>query len=954
MASTYQSAPSFRPAVTPFAMAAAAALAALGLGLALGPALGRQGMYLPFALAVIVAGRFGGLGPALAAGAFSIAGIWYFFLEPRHSFLPPDPDATVGLALFAVVAAVAGVLFGQIRHHQGDDATPPAAPAGPDNAGLRRAERALRESEERLNFATQAAGIGVWFWTPGTSHVVVSGNWRQLFGVPPDGPVTFETWRAAVHPDDRDHALHALNTAADNQRDFDVEYRVLWPDGTVRWLADRGRASYDPSGRAIGMAGVNIDITELKRSADTVRQQMAVLAGINRIFGEALSCDTEEKLGLACLAVAEEVTASQAGFIGKLGPHGRLDDIAISDLGWDACRLDLGSPRKIPAGFAIHGIYGRVLLDEKGFYTNDPASHPDRIGTLQGHPPLTAFLGAPLVEGGKTIGMVGLANRQGGYRDQDLQAVEALSSAIVQVFLQRRSQEARRESEDRLRALADSLPEAALFRYREDIDGTPHIDFMTAGIERMTGVPAAEYRSDAAAVERNILPEDHDRLHAAISTSRERLSRFEIEVRHRHRTTGEIRWSLMRSTPSRNPDGSTTWDGIEFDITGRKHAQAAVAESQARLQAALGSMSDAVFISDLDGRFVEFNHAFATFHRFASKDECARTFAEYPGILDMFFPDGTPAPVPMWAVPRALRGETVTNAEYRLRRKDTGETWVGSYSFSPIRDKDGTIVGSVVVGRDVTALKEADEALRTLNAELESRVHQRTAQLEAANQELEAFAYSVSHDLRAPLRGIDGWSLALVEDYRGALDERACQYLDRVRGETQRMGMLIDDLLQLSRITRAGMERDTVDLTSLARTVSARLAEAHHQRQIEFVIGAGLTGLGDARLLDIALTNLFGNAVKFTGPRARARIEFGIASKDGRPFYVRDNGVGFDMAFAGTLFGAFQRLHKASEFPGTGVGLATVQRIIHRHGGRVWAEAAPDHGATFYFTLGGQ
>jgi signal transduction histidine kinase len=235
-------------------------------------------------------------------------------------------------------------------------------------------------------------------------------------------------------------------------------------------------------------------------------------------------------------------------------------------------------------------------------------------------------------------------------------------------------------------------------------------------------------------------------------------------------------------------------------------------------------------------------------------------------------------------------------------------------------------------------------------------VRERTCQLEATNKELEAFAYSVSHDLRAPLRGIDGWTLALIEDYchecRRA-DHRGREYLDRVRSEAQRMGSLIDALLELSRITRAEIQRDNVDLTSIAHKVAARLREVNAQRQIEFDIEPGLTTFGDARLLEIALTNLLGNAVKFTGTRALARVEVGQAGQNGgSAFYVRDNGVGFDMAYLPKLFGAFQRFHKTSEFPGTGIGLATVQRIVRRHGGQVWAEAQPDHGATFYFVLG--
>jgi PAS domain S-box-containing protein len=257
--------------------------------------------------------------------------------------------------------------------------------------------------------------------------------------------------------------------------------------------------------------------------------------------------------------------------------------------------------------------------------------------------------------------------------------------------------------------------------------------------------------------------------------------------------------------------------------------------------------------------------------------------------------------------------------------------------------------------RDITDEKRAQEEIRRLNRDLEGSVRDRTTQLEASNKELETFAYSVSHDLRAPLRGIDGWSLALLEDYGPKLDQNARLYLERVRAETQRMGHLIDDLLNLSRLTRVELQRQSVDLTSLARAIACRLREEDAGRGMDFIIQEGLAAGGDTRLLEIVLSNLLSNAVKFTGPRAQARIEFGQGRhREQLAFYVRDNGVGFDMAYAGTLFGAFQRLHKYSEFPGTGIGLATAQRVLQRHGGSIWAEARPDEGATFYFTVGTQ
>ena len=241
--------------------------------------------------------------------------------------------------------------------------------------------------------------------------------------------------------------------------------------------------------------------------------------------------------------------------------------------------------------------------------------------------------------------------------------------------------------------------------------------------------------------------------------------------------------------------------------------------------------------------------------------------------------------------------------------------------------------------------------------ELDHRVAERTAQLEGTNRELEAFAYAVSHDLRAPLRSIDGFSQIILEDYAPKLDEAGRAHFGRVRGATQRMGELIDDLLSLSRIARGEVKLEPVDLADLARRIGARLQGAHPERKVELVIPDRLPAHADPRLMQVALENLLANAWKFTGKHPRARIEVGVrpAANGGEPaFFVRDDGAGFDMAYATKLFGAFQRLHPASEFEGTGIGLATVQRVIHRHGGRVWAEGAPEQGATFYFTLSGE
>jgi PAS domain S-box-containing protein len=249
--------------------------------------------------------------------------------------------------------------------------------------------------------------------------------------------------------------------------------------------------------------------------------------------------------------------------------------------------------------------------------------------------------------------------------------------------------------------------------------------------------------------------------------------------------------------------------------------------------------------------------------------------------------------------------------------------------------------------------RKAEEKILQLNAELELRVKERTTQLEAANKELEAFSYSVSHDLRAPLRALDGYSTILISEYAGQLDEQAQGFLVRIQEASRRMGQLINDLLNLSRITRADFSRGQVNLSALAENIAAELKVQATERRVEFEIAAGMLVQGDQNLLRIAMENLMNNAYKFTNQREQAFIQVGMLEQDGNQVYfVRDNGAGFNMEYANKLFTPFQRLHAANEFSGTGIGLTIVQRIIARHHGQIWPEAAPDQGATFYFTLG--
>lgn len=340
---------------------------------------------------------------------------------------------------------------------------------------------------------------------------------------------------------------------------------------------------------------------------------------------------------------------------------------------------------------------------------------------------------------------------------------------------------------------------------------------------------------------------------------------------------------------------------------------------------------DPLVTINTDGKIMDVNHA-ATEATGRSRQELIGTdFSSY-------FTDSLMAEA---GYQKAFEEGHVTDYPLTIQHAD-GRLIDVLYNASVYKDERGNPLGIVAAARDVTVQKQA-----------EREIQRRTAELQAANQELEAFSYSVSHDLRAPLRAIDGFSLALVEDYADQLDDTARNYLDRARAATQRMGHLIDDMLALSRITRAEMRHQTINLSDMATEVLTELQKSEPDRKVEWKIQPGLKAEGDASLMRIVLDNLLGNAWKYTGRQAQPHIEFGaVTDSDGiREYFVRDNGAGFDMAYAGKLFGAFQRLHSAADFSGTGVGLATVQRVIHRHGGKVRGEGKPGEGATFYFSL---
>ncbi|MGD8922409.1 MAG: PAS domain S-box protein [Candidatus Zixiibacteriota bacterium] len=484
------------------------------------------------------------------------------------------------------------------------------------------------------------------------------------------------------------------------------------------------------------------------------------------------------------------------------------------------------------------------------------------------------------------------------------------------------------ESKARLAAIVESSSDAMITKA---IDGT--ISTWNLGAERMYGYSAEEIIGQPITV---LIPPDKEDEESKIVAKLERGERIEQFETIRVRKNGERILASLTISPIKDEQGRVVAAATTArDITAQKQAERALRESEERFRVAITNSKISVAMVDRDLRYT-----------WVSNEP-----KEFPlgKLLGKRMEEVNPAEGALeWseAKQRVLDTGAGVREEVPLRFAD------GMHYFDltaePLRDQDGEIIGVTSAAIDVTDRKHAEEDMKAMNEMLARHA----ARLAETNKELEAFSYSVSHDLRAPLRSINGFSLALLEDYGDRLDEDGRDYLNRVRSASEKMAQLIDDLLQLSRVSRAAINHEDLDLTAMAHEIAETVKDSEPERNVTFIIEDDMTAHGDRLLLNLVIENLFRNSWKFTSKHPTAKIEFGRTQVDGgMAFYVRDDGAGFDMKFSEKLFLPFQRLHSVTDFPGTGVGLPLVQRIIDRHGGRVWAEGEVEKGATFYFQL---
>lgn len=597
-----------------------------------------------------------------------------------------------------------------------------------------------------------------------------------------------------------------------------------------------------------------------------------------------------------------------------------LDLLCIADMEGHFCRLNRSWESTL--GYDLAELEGRKFLDF--VHPEDIAVTLESMSALSNQEAVIAFVNRYRCKDG-TYRYIEWYSRPYG---------NSIYAAARDITNRKYAEEEILEKQRFIQKIADASPNIL---YLYDLQEHRNV-YCNREVSAVLGYTAAEIQAMGSDLFTNLMhPDDLPRIYGyyqKINASQDG-DIFELEYRMRH-INGEYRWLYSRdSIFSRDEQGHPKQTiGTAQDISARKQSESALRNLSDRLTLAVKSAAIGIWDWDVIQNVLQWDDRM--YELYGIKPE---QFANaYDAWASTLHPDDRINTEN--AIQQALRGEKEYDPEFRVVLPDGNSRFIKAYSLVQ-RNAQGEPLRMVGINFDIS------DRRRT-----EALIQQTTAQLEASNRELEAFAYSVSHDLRAPLRAIDGFSNALMEDYGDKFDEDGRDYFERIRRNIQRMGLLIDDLLRLSRVSRSEMQYSQVNLSSLVEEQIHELQESDPQRQVEAIIAPEIIVSADITLMRVIINNLIQNAWKFTSNHATARIEFGLIKQDEQSVYfVRDDGAGFDMNYTKMLFGVFQRLHNANEFHGTGIGLATVQRVIHRHGGKVWAEGEVEKGATFYFTL---
>jgi PAS domain S-box-containing protein len=874
------------------------------------------------------------------------------------------------------------------------------------NQNLNEVHAALQESRDDLNRAQAVVHTGSWRLDVRKNELLWSDETYRIFGIRPGTPLTYESFLAALHPEDREY-VNQQWTAALSGEPYDIEHRII-ADDMAKWVRERAELEFDPQGQLRGGFGTVQDITERKEAATTLQA--------SRDFLEIANRHTQmTPLLQDYVAAVKELTGCEAVAIRILDEQGRIPYEAYE--GFPPEFIACESPLSIDSDqcLCINVCKGATDHDLP-CYTPGSSCYINRFSHLLATTP-PGLLGetrnichrfgyesvalVPIVFGGRILGLIHLADRRESVVPLSLVTrLERIALTLGTAINRVRAEEARRG------ALADSRQRQteieALLQATQAVLDTRTFPEICRSIydscKNLIGASSGYIALlSADGQENEVLFLDTGNMDCTVDPSlpmpirglRAEAYRHSRTVYHNDFSTSDyteflppghvvlenvlfaplvVRGETVGLLGLGNKPGGYTENDARLAAGFGELAAMALSNQRAeeererlireleteraRLQAIIASAPEAIVVADADGRILMTNPA--ADRLYSHPDGCVQD-APSCALFQFCRADGgafVPGNQPL--LRSATAGETHRNLEMVLSWPD-GQHRDLLVNTAPIKDHQGCSSGAVGLFQDITQRKQVEDKIRKLNAELSDRIREvseRTLQLEAANKELEAFSYSVSHDLRAPLRAIEGFARILMEDRGEKLDGESLRLLNVIRSNTRIMGDLIDDLLALSRLGRQEIRAQKIDVGGLVTSVFGELRAQAPARQMQLILNPLPAAFGDRNLINQVLVNLLGNAIKFTKSREKAIIEVGGWTEGKEDIYsIEDNGVGFDMRYVHKIFGVFQRLHRREEFEGTGVGLAIVQRIINRHGGRVWATGKVNGGATFYFAL---
>jgi PAS domain S-box-containing protein len=763
-----------------------------------------------------------------------------------------------------------------------------------------------------------------------------------------------------IHEADRHSFRSSLIAATRTQSTWHMEFRVVLPTGALRWFRAEAVPEREADGATV-WTGFAHDVTDTRAAVQAVNRQHRMLEAVRQAQAAFIEADDKRAAFEALLSALLGVTLSEYGFVAEVlhdvqdQPYLRMH--AITNIAWDAASRQWFDEHagQGPEFHNLNTLLGAGLRSRRPVISNDPANDERRSGLPEGHPGMSAFLGVPISAGGRLVAMVGLANQPGGYSQADVEFLQPLLGAVSQLVLAYRGHAERDRARLQLQATSALLAEkSAALRLTFDtmgqglamVDAGGRVRFHNRRLLELLNLPADLMDSQplfsdvmAFQVARGDFGEG---LKLVDPFVRPHILQEPDSITPEHYLRRTLDGRVLEIASRLLPEGGLV--RTYTDVTSYVEAEEALREERQRLEWVLEATRPGIWETNLDTLEMTINDRWAEMLGYTTEELLPTTLNTWHRLVHPHDIGRAQAQLDAhWA------GEyPYYECDIRMRHKQGHWVWINDRGQVHRRDENGRALYMSGTHLDISDRVAAQEEVRALNANLERRVAERTADLERSMKDVETISYSIAHDLRAPLRSVNGFASLIAEEEAERLSPVARDMFNRIAKSSRNMGQMITDMLELLRVVRVELEAVPVDMKALANSVAEVLAT--DVPQVLIGVQDLPPAMGDATLLRQVLLNLMDNALKYSRHQDQPSVLVGYDHAQ-RCYFVRDNGLGFDMARAGKLFGLFQRLHAGSDVPGTGVGLAIVARIVERHGGRVWADAQPGQGATFRWTL---